>query len=90
MRFIRYTAGNLSLLRLSPSAKVSLAGGKALFSQLMFRTSIRLEGTPNDLSECLRLLRSGISHGDLVEWGKDRFNGFSGWVERALRAGVIE
>lgn len=90
MRFIRYTAGNLSLLFLSPYAKVSLAGGKALFSQMMFRTAIRLEGRPNDLSDCLRLLRSGIRHEDLVEWGKGRFDGFSGWIERALRAGVIE
>ena len=90
MTFILYTARNLSNLYLSPFSKVSLDGGKAIFFQLMFRTAVQLEGKADDLSECLRLLRSGIRHENLVEWGVGRFDGFPRWIERALRAGIIE
>ena len=90
MKLVCYTAQNCSLLFLSPYAKVSLHGDKAMFSQLMFRTAIQLEGKPDDLSECLRLLRAGVSLADLVQWGEKRFDGFSAWLERAMRAGIIE
>lgn len=90
MSFICYTAQNLPLLYLSPYATVSLENGKAVFSQLMFRRAMQLEGKPADLSECLEFLRSGIQYGDLARWGEKRFGGFHDWIERALRAGIIE
>lgn len=90
MKFICFTAQNLSLLFLSPYVKVSLDGGKAVFSQLMFRTAIQLEGKTDDLAECIRLLRAGVQHGELLQWGEGRFAGFPKWLERALRAGIVE
>lgn len=90
MRFICYSASNLPLLYLSPYVKVTLNGGEASFYQLMFRMAIKLEGKPDVLSECLRLLRSGIASDELIKWGKERFSEFPKWIERALRAGIIE
>lgn len=90
MLFLCYTPQNCSRLYLSPYAKVSKTGGKVILSQLMFRTVIELEGKSENVSECLRLLRVGVRYADLVHWGESRFDGFSSWLERAMRAGIIE
>lgn len=90
MRHHCYTAQNISDLWLSPYAKVAMKGGEVLFTQLLFRTTIRLEGQSEDLSKCVRLLEKGIGRDALEEWGKTRFHAFSEWVARAMRAGVIE
>jgi hypothetical protein len=90
MQFFCYTANNCSLLCLSPYIKISQTDGRVVFSQLMFRTAIQLEGKSEDVSECLRLLRSGVRYADLVHWGERRFDGFAAWLGRAIRAGIIE
>lgn len=90
MNLFCYTPRNCPLLYLSPYVKVSLDGDKAVFSQLMFRTAVRLGGNNADLSECLRLLRGGVRQADFVQWGESRFEGFAAWLGRAMRAGIIE
>ena len=85
-----YTIQNISKFWLSPYVKVSEKDGVFVFTQLMFRTVVRLKGTSEHLTEFKRLLEGGVDGDELRQWGNERFPDFPSWLNRAMRAGVIE
>lgn len=85
-----YTVQNISKLCLSPYVKVSEKEGVFVFTQLMFRTIVQLKGNSKHLAEFKRILEGGINGDELRQWGNERFQDFSAWVDCAMRAGVIE
>ena len=90
MKYHQYTVHDLSKLWLSPYVKVSEEDGGFVFTQFMFRTAIQLKGKFEYLAELKRILEGGVDGDELRQWGNGRFPNFSAWVDRAMRAGVIE
>ena len=91
MKFRCFSPENMSLLYLSPYAKIQWNGEDELeFSQLMFRRFLRLKGAHRDLEALLKLLTGGVDQQELLDMGEAKFTGFQRWLSKAMFAGIIE
>lgn len=91
MKFRCFSQKNMSLLYLSPYAKIQWNGEDELeFSQLMFRRFLRLKGACGDLEALLKLLAGGVDQQDLLAMGETKFADFQQWLSKAMLAGIIE